>query len=57
MGLMLKLNLSPCVMTIIKALLWAVIMGLLWALLWAVIMLHLESQNRAYKFFYILKMY
>lgn len=50
MGLMLKLNLSPCVMTIIKALLWAVIMGPLYVL-------HLESQNRAYKFFYILKMY
>lgn len=42
------------------------LLALLWALVKAVIMavimgplyvLHLESQNRAYEFFYILKMY
>lgn len=46
MGLLLKLNLSPLLRPIIKALLW-----------WLLFMLHLESQNGAYKFFYILKMY
>lgn len=50
MGLLLKLNLSPLLWPIIKALLWAVLRGPLYVL-------HLESQNGAYKFFYILKMY
>lgn len=46
MGLMLKLNLSPLMGPMLKALLW----GLLYAF-------KLKSQNGAYKFFYILKMY
>lgn len=50
MGLMLKLNLSPLLGTLLRPLL----LGLLW---WLLFMLHLESQNGAYKFFYILKMY
>ena len=50
MGLMLKLNLSP--------LLWPMLINILRPLLWVLLfMLHLESQNWAYKFFYILKMY
>ena len=54
MGLMLKLNLSPLLGTLLRPLLWALINVLLWGLLFV---LHLESQNWAYKFFYILKMY
>lgn len=50
MGLMLKLNLSP----LIGPMLWGLLINILWALLHA---FKLKSQNGAYKFFYILKMY
>lgn len=54
MGLMLKLNLSPLLGTLLRPLL----INILWALLWWLLfVLHLKSQNGAYKFFYILKMY
>ena len=50
MGLMLKLNLSP--------LLWPMLINILRALLWGLLYaFKLKSQNWAYEFFYILKMY
>lgn len=54
MGLMLKLNLSPLLWALINVLLWDLLWPILWALLRA---FKLKSQNWAYKFFYILKMY
>lgn len=58
MGLMLKLNLSPLLGTLLKPLIKALLINILWALLWWLLfVLHLKSQNGAYKFFYILKMY
>lgn len=54
MGLMLKLNLSPLLWALINVLLWDLLRPILWALLRA---FKLKSQNWAYKFFYILKMY
>ena len=54
MGLMLKLNLSPLLRPMLWGLLWGLLRPILWALLRA---FKLKSQNWAYKFFYILKMY
>lgn len=54
MGLLLKLNLSPLMgpmlKTLLRPLLWGLLLGLLYTF-------KLKSQNRAYEFFYILKMY
>lgn len=45
-------------MTIIKALLWTLLWALINVLLWWLLYaFKLKSQNGAYKFFYILKMY
>ena len=51
---MLKTLLGTLLRPLIKALLWGLLINILWGLLCA---FKLKSQNGAYKFFYILKMY